>query len=130
VPVAVADSEPQVYDGSRVYIEPELQHPAARDPSSDAPMYPDSLRLHGVEGLVVIRFIVDTGGRADSSTLRLVEATNTGFADAVRSALPRMRFIPAELDGRHVPQLVSQEFRFVITRVDTIPARGRRRAKA
>ena len=131
VAMAVQDSEPQVYDGSRVYIEPELQHPAARDPSSDAPMYPDSLRTHGIEGLVVIRFIVDTGGRADSSTLRFLEASNPGFANAVRAALPRMRFIPAQLDGRHVPQLVSQEFRFVITRVDTIPAaRGHRRAKA
>ncbi len=129
-PVAVADSEPTVYDGSRVYIAPELERPVARDPASGGPAYPDSLRAHGVEGLVVIRFIVDTGGHADSSTLRFVEATHPGFADAVRSALPRMLFIPAELDGRHVPQLVSQEFRFVITRVDTIPARGHRRAKA
>jgi TonB family protein len=129
-PVAVKDSEPTVYDGSRVYIEPELEHPVSRDPSSDGPMYPDSLRAHGVEGLVVIRFIVDTGGHADSSTLRLIEATHPGFAAAVRSALPRMRFIPAELAGRHVPQLVSQEFRFVITRVDTITVAGRRRAKA
>ncbi len=129
-PVAVQDSEPTVYDGSRVYIEPELERPVARDPTSGGPSYPDSLRAHGVEGLVVIRFIVDTGGHADSSTLRFVEATHPGFADAVRSALPRMRFIPAELDGRHVPQLVSQEFRFVITRIDTIPARGHHRAKA
>jgi TonB family protein len=129
-PVAVRDSEPTVYDGSRVYIEPELERPVARDPNSAGPSYPDSLRAHGVEGLVVIRFIVDTGGHADSSTLRFVEATHPGFADAVRNALPRMRFIPAELDGRHVPQLVSQEFRFVITRVDTIPARGRHHAKA
>jgi hypothetical protein len=41
-----------------------------------------------------------------------------------------MRFIPAELDGRHVPQLVSQEFRFVITRIDTIPAGKHHRSKS
>jgi TonB family protein len=124
-PVPVA--EPETYDGSRVYIEPELEHPVARDPASDGPLYPDYLRTRGIEGSVVIRFIVDTLGRADSTTLRIVEMSHPGFADAVRTALPRMRFIPAELDGRHVPQLVMQEFRFIITRADSVAAREQAR---
>lgn len=127
---ASAAPEPDTYEGSKVYIAPELQHPVSRDPSSDGPHYPDSLRAHGIEGLVVVRFIVDTGGHADSTTLRFVEASHPGFADAVRSALPRMRFIPAELDGRHVPQLVEQPFLFAIERRDTVPtpSKGHKRA--
>jgi TonB family protein len=116
---------PDTYDGSRVYIEPELQHPVARDPSSAGPVYPDSLQARGVEGLVVIRFIVDTAGHADSATLRVIEGSHPAFVDAVRIALPRMRFIPAELDGRHVPVLVMQEFRFVIQRKDSVAVHDR-----
>jgi TonB family protein len=116
---------PDSYDGSRVYIEPELERPAARDPTSDGPMYPEYLRTHGVEGTVVIRFIIDTAGHADSATLRVMETSHPGFADAVRLALPRMRFTPAELDGRHVPELVMQEFRFVLQHADSVALRER-----
>lgn len=123
-PPPTPPAPPNTYDGSRVYVEPELQHPVARDPTSDAPSYPDSLRRRGIEGLVVIRFIVDTMGHADSSTLRIVETTHPGFAQAVRVALPRMKFIPAELGGRHVPVLVMQEFRFVIAHPDSAGAKG------
>jgi TonB family protein len=119
--------EPETYDGSRVYIEPELEHPAARDPASDGPLYPDYLRARGIEGSVVIRFIVDTLGHADSTTLRIVETSHPGFADAVRTALPRMLFIPAQLDGRPVPQLVMREFRFILTRADSLAARAQAR---
>ena len=105
---------PETYQGSRVYVEPQVERPVSRDPASDAPAYPEPLRTHGVEGSVVIRFIVDTLGRADSSTLSVVEVTHPAFAQAVRAALPHMKFIPAELGGRPVPQLVMQEFRFVI----------------
>jgi protein TonB len=108
-----------VYQGSRVYIEPEVDRPVVRDPLSDGPAYPEALRSKQIEGSVMVRFIVDTLGFADSSSFRVIEATHPGFADAVRSALPRMRFLPAETAGRHVPQLVMQLFRFVLDHPDT-----------
>jgi TonB family protein len=115
VPVALPDS----YEGSKVYIEPEVERPVVRDPASDGPQYPEYLRTRGIEGSVVIRFIVDTTGHADSVSLRVVETSHVGFADAVRIALPHMKFVPAQQAGRHVPQLVMQEFRFVIRHPDS-----------
>jgi hypothetical protein len=117
-PLALPDS----FEGSKVFIEPEVEHPVARDPASDGPRYPEYLRSRGIEGWVVIRFIVDTLGHADSGSLRVVETSQGAFADAVRFALPRMKFVPAEAYGRHVPQLVMQEFRFILSHPDSTPA--------
>jgi len=110
---------PQTYQGSRLYIEPEVDRPVVRDPLSDGPAYPEFLRSHHIEGSVVVRFIVDTLGFADSLSFNVIETSHPGFADAVRVALPRMRFLPAEQAGHHVPQLVMQQFRFVLDRPDT-----------
>ena len=38
------------------------------------------------------------------------------FVQSVKNALPNMKFIPAELAGRKVRQLVQQPFTFSITR--------------
>jgi TonB family protein len=127
-PKPQAPAVPAEYEGSRVYIEPELEHPVTRDPSSDGPNYPEPLRKKGVEGMVVVRFIVDTSGHADSTTFHVVMATQPEFEQAVRTALPRMRFIPAQLGDKHVPELVMQEFRFIMQHVDSVaaPSRSRR----
>jgi protein TonB len=42
----------------------------------------------------------------------VTRADNALFAAAVRQALPRMRFLPAELDGRAVAQRVEMRFNF------------------
>ena len=97
-----------------VYIESELDRPVERDPLSGGPVYPKWLERDHIEGVVTASFIVDSTGLADSTSLSIRSATNATFADAVRAAMAVMRFRPAELNGRHVRQLVLQEFRFVI----------------
>jgi TonB family protein len=119
VPPPTPPDEPDMYQGSHVYIEPEVERPVTRDPASGAPEYPMLLQRQRIEGTVVVRFIVDTSGHADSTSLRVVETSHPGFADAVRVALPRMKFLPAEVSGRHVPQLVMQQFRFILQHADT-----------
>ena len=63
---------------------------------------------------MAVEFVVDTLGLADSASLNIVSVSHIAFADAVREALPRMRFSPAELGGRHVPERVLQQFKFVL----------------
>jgi len=78
-----------------------------------APRYPDMLRQAGVEGDVRAQFVVDTLGRVEPGSLRLLEATHDQFAAAVRTALSaRARFKPAEAGGHKVRQLVEQTFTF------------------
>ena len=95
-----------------VYFPDEVDNPAAYDPRSAAPAYPDSLQGAGVEGSVTVQFVVDTLGRAVHSTLHVVNATHPRFAQSVQEALPRMLFRPAELTGVKINQLVQQTFTF------------------
>ena len=81
-----------------------------------APRYPDALRQVGVEGVVTARFVVDTLGRVEPASVDLTSATHVLFADAVRAALARLRFVPAESGGLRVRQLVVQQFVFSLAR--------------
>lgn len=85
-------------------------------PGSPAPQYPAALRSAGIAGEVDAQFVVDTTGRVDTSTIKITKSTNLQFAQAVRTALPLMRFIPAEgPHGRRVRQLLQQPFTFNIS---------------
>lgn len=80
------------------------------------PRYPDALKNAGVEGSFVVEFVVDSTGRVDPKTLAFPKSAHPAFLRAVRDALLRSRYFPAELAGIRVRQLVSQQFTFVIAR--------------
>ncbi|HEX9608278.1 MAG TPA: energy transducer TonB, partial [Gemmatimonadaceae bacterium] len=84
-------------------------------PGSAPPRYPEALRSSGVEGQVIAQFVVNEQGRAEEGSLRFVRSDNPLFEEAVRSALFRMRFIPAEVGGVHVRQLVQMPFVFTLS---------------
>lgn len=110
--------EPRAGAGGPATVLTELEVDTAveRLPGSASPAYPAELLRRNVEGSVSITYIVDTVGLADSSSIRVVAATDPGFVEAVRDALPRMRFRPALLGGVKVRQLVQQTFSFRIRR--------------
>ena len=83
-------------------------------PNSATPRYPEILKSAGVEGEVLASFEVDTTGRAVSSSFKVLKTSHELFASAVRNALPNMRFLPAEIGGKKVRQLVQQPFVFAI----------------
>ncbi|MDP9203153.1 MAG: energy transducer TonB [Gemmatimonadota bacterium] len=85
-------------------------------PGAPPPRYPEVLRSSGVEGQVIAVFVVDQQGRAEEASLRFVRSDNQLFEGAVRVALRRMRFIPAEVGGRKVRQLVQMPFVFTLAR--------------
>jgi protein TonB len=83
---------------------------------SGAPRYPEVLRRSGVEGRVIALFVVDEDGRAEVDSVRFLRSDNHLFDEAVTTALRRMRFVPAEIGGRKVRQLVQMPFVFTIGR--------------
>ncbi len=85
-------------------------------PGNRAPRYPELLRSAGVEGRVMVRFVVDTTGRVERGSVTVVESHHDEFAKSVIEALRQARFEPAELEGRRVRQLVEQPFEFRLTR--------------
>ena len=80
--------------------------------SERRPRYPEALRMAGVTGVVTVRFVVDTTGRADMPSLRVIDSPNGQLTDAVLAALRGTRFIPGRVRGRAVPTLVERSFRF------------------
>jgi protein TonB len=100
----------------QTYFEFQVEKPVTPVAGVGAPRYPDILRQAGVEGDVIATFVVDTTGRADPSSFKILRASHDLFANAVKQALPSMRFIPAEVGGKKVKQLVQQPFTFAITK--------------
>jgi TonB family protein len=98
-----------------VYSILNVEETAVRSEASAAPIYPPELIATGVEGAVVTTFVIDTTGRADTSTIDIVQSSHPLFVASVRTAIPGMRFSPAMVQGRRVRQVVEQRFQFRIT---------------
>lgn len=106
-----------------VFTLVEVDTAVSTDPTSVAPTYPEAMRQAGIEGSVVVSYVVDSTGLADSASVVVVRATREDFAAAVRQALPYMHFVAARIGPKHVSQLVIQKFDFRIERpvVDSTP---------
>lgn len=70
------------------------------------------------------QFVVDTLGIPDLRTIRDVGATNSGFQQAARDAIPRLRYSPALRNGAPVRQLVSYTQSAAIRRIITSSPAG------
>lgn len=92
----------------------QVEKVAAWIQGTGAPTYPEALKAAGIEGEVLATFVIDTSGRAQPSTFKVLKSTNKQFEDAVRATLGRMRFLPAEVGGHKVMQHVQQAFQFTV----------------
>lgn len=84
--------------------------PALAEGSSCAPEYPRSLRLAGIPGRVVLRFVVNEDGSVDRGSLRVIQASHTLFEQPALDGLaqPGCRFTPGKKRGISVRVLVQQ----------------------
>ena len=82
--------------------------------SSAKPRYPETLRQNRIDGRVLVQFTVDTTGRVDMPSIRVMQSTHDLFTQAVRSALASFRFRPAEVNGKRVAALAEMPFEFQI----------------
>src|SRR6476659_10594544 len=98
------------------YVEFQVEKQVAALPDNPRPRYPDMLRSANVEGEVLAQFVVDTTGRAEMNTFKVLKTTHDLFTNAVKSALPNMKFYPAEVGGKKVKQLVQMPFQFNLSK--------------
>ncbi|MEP6691644.1 MAG: energy transducer TonB [Gemmatimonadaceae bacterium] len=108
-PAATTESEAGV---DSVYSVLDVDSAARRYPWSAAPVYPRALLEKGIEGAVVAEYVVDSTGVADTASFHVFNSTHADFTDAVRTALPNMRFAPAKIGALAVRLLVQQTFTF------------------
>lgn len=107
---------PVTVNTDQPYFESQVEKPVQAAPGSPGPQFPEMLKSSGVEGSVLAMFVVDTTGRAEVASLKILRSDHALFEQAVKNALPKMRFLPAEIGGRKVKQLVQQPFQFSLTR--------------
>ena len=98
------------------YFEFQVEKQVAPVPSNAPPRYPDMLRSANVEGEVLAQFVVDTTGRAEMNTFKVLKSSHDLFTNSVKAALANMRFYPAEVGGRKVKQLVQMPFVFSLNK--------------
>jgi protein TonB len=77
-----------------------------------SPVYPSRLREAGIEGQVIVQFIVDENGNALMDSFKVLRSNDNAFSEAVRKAVSLSTYSPAELQGRKVRQLVQQPYKF------------------
>jgi TonB family protein len=98
----------------KVFFEFQVEKQVETAAGSPQPRYPAALKQANVQGEVLVQFVVDTTGRADMRTFKVLRSSDNGFTQAVRDVLPRMQFNPAELHGVKVRQMVHQPFTFAL----------------
>jgi protein TonB len=69
--------------------------------SQTAPAYPAALKAEGIEGFVVVRFLVTEAGTVDD--VRVVKSSDPRFNDGVLATVKTWRFKPATSQGKPVP---------------------------
>jgi TonB family protein len=98
--------------GDTAFTMFEVDLMVERFESSAGPVYPPELIATGTEGQVHALYVVDSTGRADTTSIRILRSDDPRFTESVRAALGDMSFRPAKRHGKAVRQLVEQRFRF------------------
>jgi len=80
--------------------------------------YPEMLRQAGIEGFVLLEFVIDTSGRVEEATLKVLQSTNRAFEGPARVVIRQSLYRPGRVRGQAVRVLVSQQIGFTIARDD------------
>ncbi len=102
---------------NQTYFEFQVEKQAATVPGSLSANYPEMLKSSGGgDGKVTAQFVVDTTGRADMSTWKVLESTNDLFSQAAKDGVRKAKFYAAEIGGKKVKQLVQLPFTFNLSK--------------
>ena len=111
---AVGGTGPVVQD--QPYFEFQVEKPVVPAPGNSGPRYPEILKSANVEGEVLAQFVVDTTGRVEMGTFKVLKSSHDLFTQAVKTSLQNAKYLAAEVGGKKVKQLVQQPFQFQLTK--------------
>jgi protein TonB len=84
--------------------------------SGPKPRYPDILRQAGIDGRVLVEFVVDTTGHPERGSIKILSSTNPLFEQPTREAIAGSLFKPGRIAGRAVRVRVQQPVNYQIAR--------------
>lgn len=93
-----------------------VDHEVAGVPGTRTPRYPESMRANGIEGEVLLEFLVRSDSTVDPESIQAWKVTSIDFLKAVLAVLPDMRFFPMRITGCDVASLVRMPFMFSLNR--------------
>jgi len=99
----------QVFIDSVVEERPEIL-------SGPQLQYPDLLRQAGVQGRVLVQAIIDTTGRAEPQSVKIIQSPNAGFDQPAKNYVLHALFRPARVHGRAVRVLLNLPIDFKVKR--------------
>src|SRR5438445_12577407 len=70
--------------------------------SGPQPQYPELLRQAGIQGRVMVQAIIDTTGRAEPPSLKVISSPNPGFDQPAKTYVLKALFRPARVHGRRL----------------------------
>src|SRR5438093_4393725 len=89
----------------QVYSEASVDEPAAIVTAPPLE-YPPALRRAGLQGRVTVQAVIDTLGRAEPASLKVIARPNTAFDQSARAYVLHAVFRPARVKGRAVRVLI------------------------
>jgi TonB family protein len=98
--------------GDKPYLEKRTTCPAWPSSHNPTPEYPVDMKQQNVRGYVDAQFMVNEDGKIDPSSVQILRSSGDAFTKAVRDVLPTLRYEPATVQGKKVPQLTQQTFTF------------------
>ena len=91
--------------GNEVFMEAIVEEkPAVL--SGPVPQYPELLRQAGIQGRVMVQAIIDTLGRAEPNSIKVLQSPNPGFDQSAKTYVMKTLFRPARVHGRAVRVLI------------------------
>lgn len=114
--VEVIGREAPPFDPGIHHDPVKVDKPASLKPRQRPPAYPPSARANDREGVVVLRFVVGTDGKADMKTVSVLVTPGESFHRSVLTTLPKLLFEPATAGGSPVRQMVVMPFTFSLYR--------------
>ena len=88
--------------------------PALLDSACLVPVHPDIPRQAGIEGRVLVAFVVDTAGAVDTTTVRVLSSSHRLFEGRALTAISACRFSPGRVAGRAVRVRMRQAVNFTL----------------
>jgi len=83
--------------------------------SGAPPVYPELLKQAGIQGMVMLEFIIDTTGRVEGNSIKVISSANPGFEAPAKTSIARTLFRPARVYGHAVRVLVRQAINFTLS---------------
>jgi TonB family protein len=113
------DSSGSEYDPNRIWPSGALPGEPPRLIAGPRLIYPPWMRESGIEGFVVLQFVIDTAGLTEQQTIEVIRATHEGFVEPALHIIRNSLYSPGRVRGRPVRVLSQIHINFALPDTST-----------